>query len=279
MNDARLADLLRMAVEVDELERDCAPGVDHAGVAARIGDDTSHAERGGTRAEGPARAMRWVLWGSGLMAAAACVGLVVGGAMLARMPGEMARSLAKSMSPGPTLRDQLASAGNGGLDVEGMGADRPGVGVIVAGGEGETTGPAFEIRSAVARGAEEHCCVVVALVRDAGGGLGCVRWRQHEWDVDRVSAMGALDLKTAVAATCPPTGEGVRTIDGRQVVLVAIAGPTRLLPRTDERAAELAMCILGSPRPCETEGMCFTGAAARCLPNELSVKVETVALR
>jgi hypothetical protein len=118
---------------------------------------------------------------------------------------------------------------------------------------------------------EDQCCVVIALVRDTSGELRCVRWRQSDLAQCGVDRMNVLDLKTAVQPShCVPSGE--------QVVLVAVSGPTRSLPSSDQSATELAQCILGTPRLCELEAHCFEPGAARCLPPDVSVRIEAVTM-
>lgn len=269
MNDTRIAELARMAVEVDELEREAMIALE----ADRLRLDEVHAERR-SRAEavgltaGNGR-RRWVLagWTAAGLAAAACLGVTMTVGLLAIMPERSPAGTGVAVVPDVTqrtieqamqkTREQLAS-------------NQPGESVPAQPLPATFTPHADDLVNVAHMNNAEQCCVVIALVRDLGGVLRCVQWRQHEWDVRSVSGMDAQDLKSAVPATCDA--------GPRQVVLVAVTGPTHSLPRTDESAAELATCILGSPRGCDTDAMCFNGAAARCLPNDVSVKVETVAL-
>lgn len=257
MNDLRIADLVRQAVELDELERDVAGAgqdeqraddVAQTNPGLRLAHDGSIREaRRDPRAERH-RILRGV--GAGL-AVAACAGVVMSVAALLMLPD---RGPAK-----PTIAAVPVEDGRG---LPARTPQHSDMRDVVA-----ATAPASK---GFTPSADEQCCVVIAMVRDASGVLRCVQWRQHEWDAHRVNGMSAMDLKTAVPSPCMNIPQ--------QMVLVAVTGPTRSLPSTDESAARLASCILGSPRGCEMEGMCFTNAAARCLPNDVSVKVETVGL-
>jgi hypothetical protein len=50
------------------------------------------------------------------------------------------------------------------------------------------------------------------------------------------------------------------------------------LPRTDARAAELASCIVSSEHPCAHPVDSYSDAAISCLPQDVRIKVETLAL-
>lgn len=121
--------------------------------------------------------------------------------------------------------------------------------------------------------ADEHC-VVVAIHRDKLGGLRCVDFKPHEWDENRcLSDVSPTELRdTAMQSDPCGTPE-------HQMVLVALSGPRSALPTSAANAAELARCILAGRRDCDTEGRCFVGAASRCVPADVSVRIETVSAR
>lgn len=247
MNDLRIAELARMAVEVDELDRDAQMPELQPELRLVLDAEQATSElRRSTRRAGLIAGV------TAALAAAACIGVALTVAFVAI--GPYAPSRARVAVIPPIEPEVPRVTGHVGHD------HAPGVM-----GVGSVSAPPVPMRYA---SSDEQCCMVVAMVRDSGGVLRCVKWRQHEWDVQRVSSMNAADLKQAVPQPC-----GAPT----QVVLVAMTGPTRSLPRTDEGAERLANCILAAPRSCDTDAMCFNGAAARCLPNDVSVKVETVA--
>lgn len=290
MNDARLEELARLAVELEEFERDVIAGASpddqpHATLRLTDAQTRTHAPHAHALAHA-ARRHRLVRAAATGLGLAACIGVVLTGAVMTVVPVPPSGLGAQSGSGGHGA--QLADSSRIGVQKFGV----PEIGVpehasinspftptlprIPVGNAARSTRlpdaqavPGVtnaSLRAATAP--SEQCCVVIAMARDASGVLRCVDWRQHEWDVQRVSRMSARDLQAATTKPCGPTPP--------QLVLVAISGPTSSLPRTDESAARLANCILNSPRGCESEGMCFNGAAAGCLPSDVSVKVETI---
>lgn len=120
---------------------------------------------------------------------------------------------------------------------------------------------------------ESHGTVVMAIVEDDAGGLRCVRWSpgvlgQRKLNEIRPDELRALGM-TMVCAESP-----------RRVLVVGMEGPRReVVPTSDAHATDMARCILSSPA-CGSgvfdAGRC---AQAGCVGSDVSVRVESVAMK
>lgn len=243
MNDARIEQLLRMAVEADELEDACEG---RSPVIARL--------HNGKVTMVAARRRMW----AGI-ALAAGVSLAFAGAWMIGVrsgtpqgtpivdntpaqPTEHATEIVSDEAPRVKIeKNVIAATPNGG-----------GVVRTVSNDTGEQS-------------------VVLAIYHDPYVGCRCVKWRPHDWEENRcLSDVGAQEIKGVdVGRPCMPAA--------RQKLLVALSGPEQDLPTTDAKATQLAECILGGDRLCDTEGTCYESAARECVPKNVSFKIEAVA--
>lgn len=239
MDDRRLESLIRMASEIEELERAAADTP-----ALRL----VHAPAAPRAARSVPRL--WLRVGT-FAAAAACVAMAI---MLARPASPGARGpVAVVPDPAPVapVRPPLK------LAIE------PTITPEYARKLIET----LEGRNEVATG-------VLAIYEDSAGVVRCVRWHPHEFDGR------TLDELTP--------GEVVRVSYGRpycavvgphRLIAVAVRGPVKNLPTSDERAQALAECIVGEPPTrCEAQPMLVASDTPGCLPNGLEYMVETLAM-
>lgn len=243
MNDARIEQLLRMAVEADELEDACEG---RSPVIARL--------RNGKVTMLAARRRMWAG-----MALAACAALAFAGAWVIGV---------RSGTPRPDAGGLAARGPARAAPAPERGADEhvlPTRIEVVS----KTTAPLRSSAGVVPDGPEQS--VVLAIYHDPYVGCQCVKWRPHDWAGNRcLSDVGAQEIKGVdVGRPCMPAA--------RQKLLVALSGPEKDLPTTDAQATTLAECILGGDRMCDTEGTCYEPAARECVPKTVSFKIETVA--
>jgi hypothetical protein len=111
--------------------------------------------------------------------------------------------------------------------------------------------------------------MVMAIYRGARGQMQCVKMKPHEWSENK-----CLTDVTSQELKCVSVGQAC-TASADHALVVALSGPQKSLPRNDSDAVHLATCILGSP--CENDSKCLSLTAAQCVPDGVSVKIETVA--
>lgn len=241
MNDARIEQLLRMAVEADDLEDACEG---RSPVIARL--------HNGKVTMVAARRRMWAG-----MALAACAALAFAGAWVIGVRSGTPR----------TQGDQTAATPSGVEATNGSTlAGRVEPNRIERDGVPQTR---VELVSADAAGPDQN--MVLAIYHDPYAGCRCVKWRSHDWSENRcLSEVGAQEIKGVdVGRPCMPSAQ--------QKLLVALSGPARDLPNTDAKASALAQCILDADRPCDAEGTCYEPAARECVPKNVSFKIEAVA--
>ncbi len=237
MNDRRINDLVRMALEVEELE----DSVTHPPLRL-VGDDAparriSHSGR------------NWFV-GIGLAAAA-------GLALVFALP---------ALTPSAPTKPETTTIAH--ADPKSSPAPLTTEPRIVR--TASVPAPSqSDIANAIDRidpGSVERC-IVLAIYRDARGSMHCVKSQTQEWsNHKRLSEISPAELKcVTVGQPCTPSAD--------RALLVAMAGPQRSLPRTDADAVKIATCILGSP--CENDSKCFAHAAAECVPSDVAVKIES----
>lgn len=124
-------------------------------------------------------------------------------------------------------------------------------------------------------GSDENT-VLLAVFHDEFAGTRCVSWRDYDFDGNRClgdvseKELRGLCLRTAGLDSCGPKP--------RQVMLVALAGPRHSLPKSDLSARQLADCILGGERMCDSAGACYVPAARGCVPKNVSFRIETLGM-
>lgn len=253
MNDNRINELVRMVMEVEEIERETPP-------ALRLSGEGSFAK---TRTRG------WLYASVGVAAAAAV-------ALVAAIP------LRNAILPKSDSRTSITSTDGAGTDSEVPVytktlnlAQRPDF-VIRVEDNAQVRTWLSAVRSQgydarIVDPSEVQTCIVVAIYRDQIGAMHCVQLKPHEWqDNQCLTEVSSHELKSVhFGAPC--------TQDARQTLLVALSGPRNALPTTEQGAVALAKCILGKAGSCDSEPGCFTGVASHCLPSNVAVKIETVA--
>lgn len=261
LNDRQLEQLLRHAGEAEDAHRAWEAG------HARGGGGVGRVHRGA--ANGPSDVVVFgardrVFWRGGVglgvggwMAAAAGLGLAVGLAVWASRP-----------SGG-------APAGRGGAMAHVDGRGRGGAAVSA----GETPVPGAEDDPFLAAedpgaGPARADAVVLTIVPDDRGELKCVRWASGPWG-------GTLGQKLADVHADELRAMGLGMVcehTAPKVLVVGLEGPAEMLPTSDARAADLARCILKTPRgslPSSSE-VCTPGT---CMPATVRMRMEAVVMR
>lgn len=122
-------------------------------------------------------------------------------------------------------------------------------------------------------GLEPSGMVLLAVAQDEQGLLECVRWSDHSLaSGQRMADLSAADLKQmGLQLAC---GDDPHTL-----LVVGLEGPSAMLPCSDERARELAMCLLTSeacsPLAFDRSACGRTG----CTERGLQMRVESLAMR
>lgn len=254
MDDRRLENLIRIAAEIEEMERSAllpaAPLRIH--------------EADGRRPQPRRRAPRTLWRIAAISSAAACVGLAI---YFSR----------PAVSPSPVLPVAV-------------GPQRP----PQAGSPDSSIGPdsiadahPAELVSAPPRITAEHArhiiddllhppqigAGVLAIYEDASGVVRCVRWQPHDFGGRRFDQLRPGELvRVSYGTHCAIVGP-------HRLIAVAVRGPIEKLPDSDERAQELAECIVGeSPTRCEAQPTTVGPNSPGCFPTGLQVMVETLAM-
>ena len=242
MNDRQINDLVRMALEADELESAAGQGLRLVGIE----DEDAPARRAG------------VVWGARLwIGAAVAAAAAVAGALL--LPSVIAPSGAvdsgKAIAVAPVETTHEDST-----PVE------P-VPPIVKHQSLTQVPPSVTHERPDLGGVEQ--CVVVTIYRDMRQGKHCAQMQNQVWSGNKCDADPAELRGITLGQPC------IASVN--QTLVVALSGPQRELPKSENDARGLADCILGSPRDCGSEMRCLASAAADCVPAHVSVKLEAVA--
>ena len=116
--------------------------------------------------------------------------------------------------------------------------------------------------------------MVLTIVPDDRGELKCVRWASGPWG-------GTLGQKLADVHADELRAMGLGMVcehTAPKVLVVGLEGPAEMLPTSDARAADLARCILKTPRgslPSSSE-VCTPGT---CMPTTVRMRMEAVVMR
>jgi hypothetical protein len=118
--------------------------------------------------------------------------------------------------------------------------------------------------------------ILMALFQSVNGAVRSTRVAISDWDSRRgLDDMGEGEiLSLAFEHIDEITAETLPD----KVVLVAVSGPSGLLPDSEGDARVLQACLEGAPCGGD-QSICYTSAAQQCLPDGLSVAVETRAMR
>jgi hypothetical protein len=245
MNDRRINNLVRMAMEVEELE--------------------GHASTPGLRLVGEpiaARPREWLATRAGMtsvgLAAAAGLALVFALPAMLHMSEPTKTMVATNTDGNSNAAPQedivIVKSLKQAQPVENP--ERPSIpGMAMA---TERVDPGSVERS-----------LVMAIYRGARGQMQCVKIKPHEWSENK-----CLTEVTPQELRCVPVGQAC-TASADHALMVALSGPQKSLPRNESDAVHLATCILGVP--CENDSKCYSLSAAHCVPEGVSVRIETVA--
>lgn len=262
MDDRTLNNLVRMAAEIDEIER-----------AAESGSSSSRLRLAGTATERPrtTRRLPLVVRLSPFVAAAACVAAAV---MIGRGPsggnpaGGGTALVADHSSPrGASGEDAshqshrmaLTGAGEG----AGIGSARP----------VSMTAEQFRAFMRQFEAPREFSSGVLAIYQDAAGVVRCVSWHPQAFGATPIEKLEPGEL---VKATY---GQQCSIVGPHRLIAVAVSGPKENLPSSAERAQELAQCIVGDAMiKCDADPPTLSVASAGCVPHGLHVMMETLAM-
>lgn len=245
MDDRRLQSLIRMATEIEEMERAA-----EAALLPRV-LHTKQVGEGRSRASG----RRWALRIGTFAAAAACIGLAM----------VMSRGVSpRSNPPQPVAVKPSAS------DLDPI-VPRPPMQLVAK----PSITPEYARKLIeTLEGMNDVSTGVLAIYEDSAGVVRCVRWHPYDF--------GGRELDELTP------GEVVRVSYGRphcavvgphRLIAVAVRGPIKNLPTSDERAQALAECIRGEPLTrCEAQAMVVADNSPGCLPHGLEFMVETLAM-
>jgi len=270
MNDRRIDSLIRMASEIDEMERAAgAARVPEIGAAGglRLVHAPGDTNRSSGRFRGTARTMRIGLRTGAFAAAAACVGLAIyfgGGGSPAQPQGRPIASTngsdAKTATvvvvppkPAPPIEPLITKVAR-------------------------LTPAQFRawMRGFDHSASAEVSTGVLAIFQDSLGVVRCVKWQPHDFGGRAIDKLNPGEL---VEATYGPH---CSVIGPHRLIAVAVTGPKDTLPDSDERAQALAQCLVGeTPKGCEVDPESTSIAsewATGCVPRGLHMMVETLAM-
>src|SRR5262249_22617626 len=97
---------------------------------------------------------------------------------------------------------------------------------------------------------DPECGVIIVIVHDLRGISRCVQVRGEAWHGRCPADLSRWELTAPHVARACMSGS-------KQMVILALSGPAAQLPTNDRSAEDLAACILGIPRGCDTEGACY----------------------
>ncbi len=124
---------------------------------------------------------------------------------------------------------------------------------------------------------DSESTVLLAIFRKADGATSTLRFAMKDWDAHR----GINDLAEGelIGFAFDHADEITPDTMPDSVVLLAVSGPSDLVPRSDEDAAHLAACLEQAPTTCGEEMPCYANAALQCLPPGVSVHAEARVVR
>ena len=114
--------------------------------------------------------------------------------------------------------------------------------------------------------------LLLAVYQNDAGKLSCVNWSAEALNGRTISSFSTDELtRMGLALACDPSAA--------RILVVGLEGPAAALPTSDARAQAVAQC-LSSTTPCGSGTFnSQTCASAGCLDHEVTVRVESVALR
>ncbi|MFZ4574562.1 MAG: hypothetical protein ACOYN0_09205 [Phycisphaerales bacterium] len=124
---------------------------------------------------------------------------------------------------------------------------------------------------------DDESTVLLAIFRNADGSTIQSRIAMKDWDSRRgLNDLGEGEL---IGFAFEHAEEMTPETLPDSVVLLAVSGPTNLVPHSEAAAAQLTACLEQTPASCGAEVPCYTSAALQCLPAGVSVIGEARAVR
>ncbi|MFT3684948.1 MAG: hypothetical protein QM783_08490 [Phycisphaerales bacterium] len=120
--------------------------------------------------------------------------------------------------------------------------------------------------------ADDKASLLLAVYQNDRGSLSCVNWSAEALEGRNVSKLTADELtRLGLTLSCDPAAA--------RVLVVGIEGPLAALPTSDDRARAVAQC-LSTTTPCSPGSFNpQTCASAGCLSQDVTVRIETLALK
>jgi hypothetical protein len=249
MNDRRLESLIRMAGEIEELERSAA-----AESPLRI----VHAPDATSRARRRPLGLVWRI--APFAAAAACVGLAVMFARSGGTPAGVPGTTRLAEKPPVAAPERIANATE---------KVHPPMRVVAP----RYTAEYAKQMIAFLEHPPEVATGVLAIYEDSAGVVRCVRWHPHDFGARGLDQLSPGELVRV------SYGQHCAVVGPHRLIAVAVRGPVENLPISDERAQKLAECIVGEvPSKCGGQMATEASEAVSCLPTGLQMAVETLAM-
>lgn len=119
---------------------------------------------------------------------------------------------------------------------------------------------------------ETRKAVVLAIGETDTGELACVNWSADVLQGRTIHQVNDDELKRlGMALMCESPS--------RRMIVVAMEGPQTVIPTTNQRASEMARCLLKAPACGPSQFDQTRCANAGCLTPEISVRMKSIALK
>jgi hypothetical protein len=267
MNDARLDNLIRLAREAEDFERDAfdaAPSASGTGLRlTHAGPEEREALLRAMQPESVRAALEQRSTGSNswkfrtALGVAACLAI-----------GWFLYPAAKVTTtiPAPATPRTTGTLASAASRTESPVRFRPSLAVMRT----WSTEPRLVSTAADLPTGNEQGCVIVAIFKDSAGGCPCIHIQPHTLadgrSLDDLAPEELLDVR--LKGSCGATGDSL--------LLVAVQGPGNMLPHTAAEAEALADCVGDAPRVCDGSPGCMANLARGCLPPSVKVLAQSV---
>ncbi|MBL0870408.1 MAG: hypothetical protein IBJ18_07530 [Phycisphaerales bacterium] len=120
--------------------------------------------------------------------------------------------------------------------------------------------------------ADTRKAVVLAIGETDTGELACVNWSADVLQGRTIHQVNDDELKRlGMALMCESPS--------RRMIVVAMEGPQTAIPTTNQRASEMARCLLKAPACGSSQFDQSRCASAGCLTPEINVRMKSIALK